>query len=272
MRLGAARLLAGGLPLAGQQRLLGQRQRGEAGIAQPAMCDGELAPGPAVFRLLAHRFLQFRQGPAGVALLVQGQQGFGMGGADQRRVGQALDGFGIGFLGLGDAAILIEHLPLQLAEIGIVGIIGDQRVDGGHGAVQVRDAVIGDGPCIARRQAGVACGIIHQRLAGLLHEAVQLCHHALVAHREALGRRGIGIGRVGQVVAHEIHPLAGQRMATHIGRLAACQQHFLAAQLFQDFHHAAAGLADLIQIFHAGLIGRLFLVAIILQQHAARHF
>ncbi len=61
-------------------------------------------------------------------------------------------------------------------------------------------------------------------------------------------------------------------MAAHIGRLAARQQHFLAAQLFQDFHHAAAGLADLIEVFHAGLIGRLFLVAVILQQHAARHF
>ncbi len=68
----------------------------------------------------------------------------------QRCIGLERDRLAVGRLGVLGMAGFEQHLALELIEVGIVGVIDDQRVDRLHRLFRLRLLVIGDGAGVTR--------------------------------------------------------------------------------------------------------------------------
>uniref|UniRef100_A0A0N4ZJ07 Transcriptional regulator n=1 Tax=Parastrongyloides trichosuri TaxID=131310 RepID=A0A0N4ZJ07_PARTI len=171
--------------------------------------------------------------------------------------------------GLGRTAFLEQDLALQLPEVGVFGLFGQQDVDRVQRLLRLAVAIPGDGAGVASGQGDVAGRIVAQGGVGRVHEGADLGHdervlsHALVA--VALVVMGGRLDRWSQ----GLDPLRGQGVAAEIGIAALIREDFLGAEILEELDHAAPGFPGAFQGAGAGDVG-LALLALHVTQGAER--
>ena len=157
-------------------------------------------------------------------------------------------------------AVLEQHLALQLVKIGIVRILGDQRIDALERRGQVGQPVKGDGSGIPAEQRVVRL-VALQDLARIEQERLQFDDHA--AMREFPGGRRFGetpaLRR--DLVLDEPNAVPRQGMALQIRAHPRHRQNVLAVEDVEELRKARRRDARALEIADAGLVGGLLLAA-----------
>ena len=177
-------------------------------------------------------------------------------GADRRPVRRKAGGFTVGRNGGGAAPPLEHHLPLQLMQPGVAGLLGQQPVDDAQ-------RLVGMAQAIQRYAAGIAgggCGVVlpdaPQRDGAGLQEAAQLGPHHLEPGLEA-GRQGrVGVWAAGEMGGDGLDPIAREGVGAQIGVLQVVDQRILVLHAPEQGGEATGRPAELLQRIQGRLVGR----------------
>jgi hypothetical protein len=108
---------------------LGARQTGKAELFRPPVGDGELQPGAGNIRVEAHSRFEMDDGGGELVGIVQRVEGLGEADAQERLGRRQGHRALVGRHRFGNAPVLVKNLPLELVEVGVVGVTGQQRID-----------------------------------------------------------------------------------------------------------------------------------------------
>ena len=175
--------------------------------------------------------------------------------AQQGGVGLQPDGLAVGVDGLARAAFLEQNLALQLPQIGVVDVPGDQGVGGVQGALGLAVAIPGDGAGVAGREGGVAFQIAAQGLGRGIHEGVDLGQDQGVLGQPPGAVPVAVVGRGLDGPAQGLDALAGQGVAAEIGIAAGVGENLLTAEILEELDQAPTGFAGGFQSARGGDVG-----------------
>ncbi len=194
-----------------------------------------------------------------LGLVVLRDQGLTQADLQERRLGLQRDRLAIGRLRLLGAAGLEQDLALQLVQIGVVGKLGDQRVDRLDRLVRLRLFVVGDGPGITGGERLVAFLIIDKGLHWRVDEGLELGDHQFVPC-DRLGRiDGAVVGVLLHPHPQRLDPVGSQRVALEERILLGVREDFLVTEVVEEIDEPPAGLARLFEVGGGGLVGVGFL-------------
>ncbi|MNV19189.1 hypothetical protein D3C71_1100430 [compost metagenome] len=177
----------------------------------------------------------------------------------QGGVGLQLDRLLMGADGLGGTAFLEQDLALQLPEIGVGRLLGQQGVDGAQSLVRLAVAIPGDGAGVAGGQGGVGRRIVAQRRVGRFHEGADLGDHQGVLGHPLGAVLVVVVGGGLDRTAQRFDALRRQGVTAEIGIAALVREDFLRTEVLEELDHAPAGFPGAFQGAGAGDVSLAFL-------------